>query len=126
MTTTTRSLAPEDVKPGDYIAVSHTTGQFVSACTEWNKTMEIVRLRFMPCDAGEPLRVEAVCLPFILVHDPDNHYETIDLRQKEIVRLDKAFGKVAFKKMDTRSTYELKEFKNRKAFLKKLAKKRKE
>lgn len=124
-TTATRSLAPEDVKQGDYIAVSHTIGQFVSACSEWNKTMEIARLRYVPCDAGDPLQVEAICLPFILVRDPDDDHQTIDLRLQDIVKLDKAFGKLAFKKMDTRSTYDLKEAKNKKALLKKYAKKRK-
>ncbi len=87
------------MKLGDYITVCHEIGQLLPECSEWKRDMQVIHVRFMPWDAGDPLRVEGVCLPFVLVSTPQGKHETLDLRRQEIVRLDPSFGRSAFKKM---------------------------
>lgn len=96
-TRTVRAACPEDLRKGDYITVSRDTLQVPSVyCDNHVGPQAIVRLSYMPCDSGEPLRIRGVCLPYILVKRADKQSETIDLRQQEIVRLPKKFGRASF------------------------------
>lgn len=54
---------------------------------------ELVRLRIIPSDAGVPLKVFAVCLPFIYAKNTAGELKTLDMRRQQIVRLDRACAK---------------------------------
>jgi hypothetical protein len=63
----------------------------------WDQTMlpatELVRLKIIPTEAGTPLKVFAVCLPFIYAKTAAGDVRTLDLRRQQIVRLDRAAAK---------------------------------
>lgn len=103
-TRTSLSLAPEDIKVGDYIGVLHASVQYPTF--NWHGDLkadvsdeECVRISYLPYDGGVPLRVESMSLPFVLVKLPGRHCETLDLRLCRIARLDKDYAKRAWKEL---------------------------
>lgn len=91
-TTLAKTLAPEDVRRGDYVAVLDTEYEFpkiVWQCDSgaWGES-QVIRVRLRPRE-GEPLlRVYEVCVPFVFVEPPNGAPSTIDLRSSRIARLD--------------------------------------
>ena len=96
-----KPLAPEDVRVGDFVAVLHKTYELPSFL--WNAESfrvpldEPVRLRLIPDGGGEPLKVRAVCLPFVFVKDPGGSHRTLDLRIAHLARLHQDFAKIVWK-----------------------------
>jgi hypothetical protein len=94
-TTVAASVAGEDVRCGDYVTVLNATYEVPSYM--WDQAMlpanELVRLKFIPSDAGVPLKVFAVCLPFIYGKTATDDVRTLDLRRQQIVRLDRVAAK---------------------------------
>jgi hypothetical protein len=100
-TNVSRSLAPEDLRCGDFVAI-------VQEVVEWPSF-------FWPCDAqllpptepvrlvcrgtggGTPLKVKAICLPFIFVKKPCGQHQTLDVRQHKLVRLSGLYAKAVWK-----------------------------
>ena len=99
--TLAKALAPEDVRPGDFVALLHVTAELPSFlwCTDaWSLPAdEPMRIQFVPCGGGVPLKVQSVCLPFVLVKLPIGGRRTLDLRQCRLARLDRAYAKLAWK-----------------------------
>ncbi len=87
------SLAPEDVKLGDFIATLTRTYEVPSYL--WNDAYntEIVRLQITAHDAGRPAKVKAICLPFIYVSTGKKKRQIIDVRTTGIVRVDKRYAR---------------------------------
>lgn len=95
--TTSRAVAPEDLRVGDYVTVTHQTYQFVAfAPFRPDNALQSHTIRLIPDEAGECYRVAAVCLPFILTRSAGGGHPTLDVRQMTLRRLDKRFGKAAF------------------------------
>ncbi len=93
-----RSIGPEDIKAGDYVTIAHTTYELVpDECGSFQRELEPRRITIMSWEAGKPLKVVDVCLPFVLAKDPKGTHVTIDLRRHQLARLDDAFGKKAYK-----------------------------
>jgi hypothetical protein len=94
-----RPLAPEDVRPGDYVAILNTT-------VEWPPWLfdqrfgetRIVRTVHLPCESG-PLREDAVCLPFVLVENHKGEHSTLDVRRVMLARLSERYGARAAKRL---------------------------
>lgn len=90
--TLAESVAGEDLRCGDYVALFSQTCEFPSFF--WDRSdyslepSEVVRLRFMAFDGGEPLKVISICLPFVYTRHPDRTLVTVDLRRTQVVRLD--------------------------------------
>src|SRR5262245_55898980 len=69
-------VAPEDICQGDYLAVMNVVHEelpLVMPSEGWSstpKSAEPVRVLLLPCGECVPLKVEAVCLPFVLVKAP--------------------------------------------------------
>ncbi len=69
------TLAPEDIRTGAYVAIARLCVEYPSFL--WCDGVpslaadEPVRIEWLPPSGGMPLRVEAVCLPFVLVRSPD-------------------------------------------------------
>jgi hypothetical protein len=99
--TLAKPLAPEEVHPGDFVTVLYITYELPSFlwCADSFRIPhdEPVRLQFLPEDGGAPLKVRAVCLPFVLVKTSANQHRTLDLRKCRIARLDPEFAKTAWK-----------------------------
>ncbi len=98
---TSRQIAPEDVRPGDYVTLSKQTCEFLpSDCdASWRSDVRLLRAEYIPYDSGEPLKVVSVCLPFVLVKNSDGRHETLDLRRQRLMRLADTFGRQAWKSM---------------------------
>jgi len=99
---TAACVAPEDLNRGDYIAVLTEIVEFPSFF--WHDAVpserdELVRVRCIPGESGMPLKVKAICLPFVLVKSSLGECETIDIRKVQLVRLDKQYAKAASRKL---------------------------
>jgi hypothetical protein len=98
ITTVATTVAGEDVHCGDYVTLHSTTCEVPSYM--WDQAMlpstELVRLKVIPGEAGTPLKVFAVCLPFIYAKSAAGDVRTLDLRRQQIVRLDRAAAKVVW------------------------------
>ena len=101
--TTSRQCAPEDLKAGDYISIARVTCELLPACFDEpftpQRDLEPLRFSFMPDNAGKPLKIKQLCLPFVLVKQANGRHETLDLRRHHVLKLDTAYGKKAFKRL---------------------------
>lgn len=102
-TTVASTLAGEDVARGDFVALLNSVCELPSylwnSCDALLPADELVRLKFIPSEAGTPLKVFAICLPFIYATTAEGMTETIDLRQSQIVRLDRASAKKVWRQL---------------------------
>jgi hypothetical protein len=97
------TVAGEDLACGDYVALLNETVDFPSflwdACGALLSPHELVRLKVIPGNAGHPLRVIAVCLPFVYAKTPSGETATIDTRRTQLVRLDRKCAKAIWKEL---------------------------
>lgn len=101
-TTCAQAVAPEDIRVGDYLIVLHTTYELLPmllGCESSFAPPKPTRMTLMSWDT-EPKRVVRICLPIILVLEPDGEKDTIDVRRHNLARVDLAFGRTAFKKKE--------------------------
>ena len=101
-----KTLAPEDVRVGDYVAILLELVEFppygallASPCTYSPPgTLEAIAVR-KRSDNIRPMRVVGVCLPFVPVKCVNGKHRTLDLRQKTLARLGNRYGRRAFKRL---------------------------
>ncbi|MEM1109992.1 MAG: hypothetical protein AAGH99_15010 [Planctomycetota bacterium] len=106
---TVRAVAAEDLRVGDGVAVSCVTAQFL-ACEDpppGETHNRVLKADFIPADAGDPLRIVAVCLPFVLAVNVARQYVTIDVRRQHLVKLDAGYTKRAMKKLGEKRSLRL-------------------
>ncbi len=102
-TTLAKVLAPEDVCVGDYIAVLDEV--FELPAIAWlcdpplSSQEDIIRVRLRPREATPPLRVKAVCLPYVFVKPPRGKSKTLDLRSCRLARLNSGYAKRVWKSL---------------------------
>jgi hypothetical protein len=96
-----RTLAPEDIRPGDFVTLLSVTYEVPSYFWDADATTlprdEPVRIRCMPETGGVPLRVKSVCLPFVLVKSPRGEHGAVDVRKCRLARLDRKYASDAWK-----------------------------
>ena len=96
-----KALAPEDIRPGDLVTLLHVIREMPSyfwfADASLLPVDEPVRIKLVPCGSGRPLKVESICLPFVLVKRPSGKRRTLDVRTCRLARLDEGFGRVSWK-----------------------------
>lgn len=96
-----RSLAPEDVRCGQYVSVLDEIVEspaFIWSCAESDlKSGEMIRVRIKSNEGGIPLRVKSICLPFVAVQTPQLQTQLLDLRRVQLVRLSREYGKTVSK-----------------------------
>lgn len=95
-----KTLAPEEIARGDYVAV-------LWEVTEWPSWFwcddalqpreEPVRICHLPHGEPQPLRVRAACLPLVLVKTPAGDQQTLDVRKCRLARLDRDYGRQAWR-----------------------------
>jgi hypothetical protein len=96
------SVAPEDLNCGDFVAVLNELHElpsylwFDSAPAERS---QLVRLWHIPAASGLPLKVKAICLPFVFVKSPTGQFESIDVRRVQLVRLHESYAKTVWKEV---------------------------
>jgi hypothetical protein len=100
-TTLAAAVAGEDIACGDFIAVMNEIVEFPSylwsGCDVSLPSDELVRLRHLPSDAGEPRKVISVCLPFVYAKEPNGSVVTLDVRRHQLMRLDRSCARAAWK-----------------------------
>ncbi len=105
--TITRRLAPEDILPGMFIAIAAHTREIFP---HWligstpNHVPDVVRISVRGCVDGTPLRVVAVCLPFVMTENAKGAIETLDVRQHTLVTIDEMFALEVFTRPGPRCT----------------------
>ena len=98
-----KSLAAEDIHCGDIVAVLDMVYEFPSFL--WNSEPHLlapeepVCVRLRADHTGKPLKVKAICLPYVLVKAPSGRYSTIDMRRCRVVRLSKGYAATAWKQL---------------------------
>jgi hypothetical protein len=99
--TLAQTLAPEDIRRGDYVAVLHEVYEYPTwfwCDGAFAQTRdEAVRVRFTPHDDAAPMKVQAVSLPFVLVKQPCGRRRTIDVRRRPLARLAGSYGAAAWR-----------------------------
>lgn len=93
-----RSIAPEDVRVGMYVAVLHVVSEQTPSCFDFEPFMKAEVRRFvrLPWSASEPLEVVEVCLPFVLVKEPRGKLRTLDVRRYRLAQLSDRYGRRVF------------------------------
>lgn len=100
-------IAGEDIRPGDLMTLSMEMIELPSylwCCDSATTTKdEIIRLRYLPRESGEPFKVISVCLPFVYAKKANGKLVTFDTRKHQLVKLDKACGKKVWKALRAKS-----------------------
>lgn len=95
-------VSGEDLACGDYVAVLTQIVEFPSffwdSCTSTSPG-ELVRMQVIPQDAGTPLKVVAICLPFVYVRHPQGMLHTLDTRKAQLARLDRRCAKLIIRRL---------------------------
>jgi hypothetical protein len=102
-----RSLAAEDLRRGDFVSILHETVEYPSfwwSCDPqlWPPS-EPVRMQCHTGDCGLPLKVKAICLPFIFVKKPCGQHRTLDIRRHRVVRLSPDYARPVWKILNKQS-----------------------
>jgi len=104
-------LGPEDVRPGQMVAVFNVIEEVPSFlwCQDSGSSTAgtMVSVRMRSPDSGIPLKVVTVCLPFVLLKDPQGNHRTEDLRGRELVRLDPEYARLVWKHLRKQRPIEL-------------------
>lgn len=100
-TTVAARVAGEDIHEGDFVAILNEIVElpsFLWSCSGATLPAdEPVRIGYKPNDAGRPYKVVAVCLPFVYTKQPKGEVTTFDIRQHQLVRLDRTRGHAVWK-----------------------------
>ena len=100
-TTLAKTLAPEDVRCGDYVTILTKSAEFPSffwdCRPQLNNDSEVINISFRPEEAGEPQRVVEICLPFVLTKTHKDKVNIIDIRASSLVKLSDTYAKKYYK-----------------------------
>jgi hypothetical protein len=105
-TQSARSLAAEDLKRGDYVAILHEVVEWPSFF--WDCDVQLlppdqpVRIVCRGSEEGTPLKGKAICLPFVFVKKPCGQHRTLDIRQHKLVRLGEDYARRGWKQLKPR------------------------
>ena len=91
-----KKIHPEDIRLGDDVMISEVMYQYPSypwnSCSITLRPEDTVDVTFLSPPDTTPMVVKAVCLPFILCKTETSRHRVFDLRQIQLVRLDKTFA----------------------------------
>lgn len=103
-----RPLAAEDLRCGDFVSILHEVVEYPSFFWSCDPELwppgEPVRMRLRPSDGGTPLKVKAICLPFVFVKSPCGKHRTLDVRQQHLVRLSREYARRVWDAMRKQGT----------------------
>lgn len=92
-----KRLHPEDISVGDAILVSETQYEIPSFLWCGADTFALppespVRISLKACPNQAPLKVKAICLPYILCRDSKRRARLLDVRQVQLMKLARSFS----------------------------------
>ena len=94
-----RLIGPEDVRAGQYVTLAEKTWQILCIpddCSAVAAEPRIAHVSGLPEEAGWPLRVLKVCLPYVFVENASGGHGMVDLRCHRLSRLSKSYGRAVF------------------------------
>jgi hypothetical protein len=95
-----KALAPEEIRPGDYVAplfmVVEWPSWYRDDCVLGESREPLQNAMLPPCEPT-PLKVVAVCLPLVLARSPTGEEGTLDIRRFRLARLERRFARRAWK-----------------------------
>ena len=98
-----KPLAAEDLQCGDFLSVLYEVGEWPSCFWPNHSHLltpsEPVRIQQKASDGGIPLKVKAICLPFVFVKLPSGQHKMLDVRRQHLVRLSSDFARPVWKTM---------------------------
>lgn len=98
-------IAPEDITIGAHIVILQQIHEYPSFlwCGESTlfKPEQPVRITMLPCEP-EPLRVRAICLPYVLVKSPRGERRMIDVREVSVGVIPEPVGRVMYSSLKPR------------------------
>lgn len=101
-----RSVAPEDLRCGDFVSILSEIAEYPSFLWCHDSQLlapdEPVRVQWRPDDGGMPLKVKAICLPFVFAKTPTGHGRILDVRQCRLVRLSTGYARSVWKALKKR------------------------
>ena len=105
--TLAKSIAPEDLVRGEYVAILNETHEFISFLWNCDSTVlppnQTVKIQWQSQNEGLPFKIIDLCLPFIFVKEPNGTHRSLDMRKYQLVRLNKNYAKRVWKILDTSS-----------------------
>ncbi|MEZ6123953.1 MAG: hypothetical protein R3C49_12345 [Planctomycetaceae bacterium] len=93
--TSVRLVSGDDLKVGSHVTISRSVAELPSffwGCDSSREPETPVRFRYVPSNSGSPLRVKAICLPYLFVEDLSETNHILDLRRCQLVLLDESFA----------------------------------
>lgn len=94
-----RAIAPEDIRPGMYVVVLCVIHEYMLV-DGWDPTVSsrprTLRVNCLCGADGDPLRVVAVCLPFVQVECPEGRLRALDVRQQKLAAVSESYALEAF------------------------------
>ena len=90
-----RVRSPEDIRLGDFIAVTHTRYELVPDNLEpmlAGQEVEPIRLTALPYDAGTPMKVIALCLPFVIGETAVDMRVVVDTRRHALTQVSEDYA----------------------------------
>ena len=102
-----KSLPADDIRLDDYVAQLRIIYQYPSYLWNGADTTTLppnqpVTIEWNQSTEEAPLRVKAICLPFVFVQTVDDRYRTLDVRRETLVRLDADYGDFVWKTLKNR------------------------
>jgi len=98
-----RSLAAEDLRRGDFVSIVQEIVEFPSFWWDCDGHLlppaEPVRLSCLSSDGGTPLKVKAICLPFVFVKNPSGQHRALNIRRHRLARLSREYAEQVWKAM---------------------------
>ena len=89
-----RVRSPEDIQVGYYITVTHTTYHLLPQVLEARVggEVELLRATTLAQNAGEPLEVVALSLPFVMAESVNGRRSAIDTRCNALAWVDRDYA----------------------------------
>ncbi|MFG0260719.1 MAG: hypothetical protein ACF8LK_10250 [Phycisphaerales bacterium JB041] len=93
-----RQVRADDVRVGDYVVVMHESYDFM-ACGFGADNVRVQRVTVLPNSTEAPVRIEAVCVPFLMVRSARGECSMIDMRRVQLATVAGRFGRAVFAAM---------------------------
>ncbi len=92
-----KQLRADDIRVGEYVAVLCETYEWPAVfCSGVFDAPTVHRATLVPNHTEDPVRIEAVCVPFVFVVDTAGKHRVLDLRRVRLARVSGGFGRAVF------------------------------